>query len=108
MAEGIIARIERLVTSPKPAESRIALTIMDDLDYALTAADLSRRSGSSQASVIRFSQGLGYKGLPELRIDLAQELSRRAVELEHANVAEGDISTTDSMAEIIAKLAFHE
>ncbi|MDR2347470.1 MAG: MurR/RpiR family transcriptional regulator [Bifidobacteriaceae bacterium] len=110
MNEDVIARIQRMVSSRKLAEARIAVALLDNLDGALTAtaSELAETAGVSQASVIRFSQEVGYKGLPELRIDLAQELSRRALELEQANVAEGGINLTDSMAEIIVKLAFHE
>jgi DNA-binding MurR/RpiR family transcriptional regulator len=110
MTEDAIALVERMVSSPKPAESRVAVALLDDLAGAIhtTVAELSERAGVSQASVIRFTRSLGYKGFPDMRIALAQELSRRTLELENASIAEGNINTTDTVAEIIVKLAFHE
>ena len=71
-------------------------------------ASLAERAGVSQASVIRFTRALGMSGLPALRIELAQELSRQAVELERSNIAQGEINRSDTLADVVAKVAFHE
>jgi DNA-binding MurR/RpiR family transcriptional regulator len=51
---------------------------------------------------------LGFDGVPALRLELAQELSRRALELERSDIAEGEINASDTVADVVSKIAFHE
>jgi DNA-binding MurR/RpiR family transcriptional regulator len=106
----VISEIERAVAGANSANARVGLVFLDDIDAALrlTVAGLAAQAGVSQATVVRFSQSLGYAGLRDLRMDLAREASRRAVELERANIAEGRLNTSDSAATMIAKVAHHE
>ncbi len=106
----VIESIRTALPRLRPAEVRVAQAILDDPDGALeaTVAGLARRAEVSQASVVRFTQTLGFSGLPALRIELAQELSRQALELERSNIAEGEVNPSDSLADIVAKVAFHE
>lgn len=108
--DDVIDRIRRAVHTLRPAEARVARAVLDDPDAALTStvASLAASAEASQASVVRFARALGFSGLPELRIALARELSRRQVELERSDIAEGQINSTDSLAEVVTKLAFHE
>ena len=73
-----------------------------------TTGSLAEGAGVSQASVVRFCRALGYAGLPDLRLALAQELSRRDLEHERSGVAHGRIDASDSLADLAAKIAFHE
>jgi DNA-binding MurR/RpiR family transcriptional regulator len=57
---------------------------------------------------VRFSRALGFDGVPALRLELAQELSRRALELERSDIAEGEINASDTVADVVSKIAFHE
>lgn len=108
--DDVIDRIRRAVHTLRPAEARVARAVLDDPDAALTStvASLAANAEASQASVVRFARALGFSGLPELRIALARELSRRQVELERSDIAEGQINSTDSLADVVTKLAFHE
>jgi DNA-binding MurR/RpiR family transcriptional regulator len=92
------------------AEGRAAATVLADPEFAIaaTVAELAARAQVSQASVVRFSQALGFDGVPELRLELAQELSRRALELERSDIAEGEINAADTVADVVSKIAFHE
>ncbi|MEA5052989.1 MAG: MurR/RpiR family transcriptional regulator [Propionicimonas sp.] len=94
----------------RPAEAKVAQVVLADPQDVLdaTVAGLAHRAGVSQASVIRFVRALGLTGLPALRIELAQELSRQAVEFERSNIAQGEINVTDTVADVVGKLAFHE
>ncbi|MFT3861962.1 MurR/RpiR family transcriptional regulator [Micropruina sp.] len=94
----------------RPAEAKVGKVLLADPEAVLeaTVASLADRAGVSQASVVRFTRALGLSGLPALRIELAQELSRRAVELERSSIAQGEINTSDPVADVVAKLAFHE
>ncbi|MDR1265256.1 MAG: MurR/RpiR family transcriptional regulator [Propionibacteriaceae bacterium] len=111
MAEkDLIAEIERAVTDVDSAHARVGLVFLDDIDAALrlTVAELAHQAGVSPATVVRFCQTLGYKGWRDLRLDLAQEASRRGAEMEAANIAEGRLNSSDSVATMMAKVAHHE
>ncbi|MDR1432039.1 MAG: helix-turn-helix domain-containing protein, partial [Propionibacteriaceae bacterium] len=109
-SKDVISEIERAAVGTDSANARVGIVFLDDIDTALqlTVAELAAQAGVSQATVVRFCQSLGYSGLRHLRIDLAREASRRAVELESANIAEGRLNTSDSAATVIAKVAHHE
>ncbi len=106
----VIESIRTALPRLRPAEAKVGRSILADPDGALeaTVAGLARQAGVSQASVIRFTRALGLNGLPALRIELAQELSRQAVELERSNIAEGEVNPSDTLADMVAKVAFHE
>lgn len=93
-----------------PAEHRVATTLLADPDLALSAtvSTLAERAGVSRASVVRLAKSLGLPGFPALRVRLTQDLSRRAVELERSNIAEGRLNASDSLSDMVTKVAFHE
>ena len=106
----VIEAIRTALPRLRPAEVKVARLVLADPDAVLesTVASLARRAGVSQATVIRLTRALGLSGLPALRIELAQELSRQAVEFERSNIAQGKINPSDSTADVVAKVAFHE
>ena len=108
--DDVIGRIRSALPTLRPAEGRVAASVLADPDSAIadTVAALAVRAEASQASVVRFARAVGFTGFPELRIALAQELSRRQVELERSEIAEGTINASDTLAEVVAKIAFHE
>lgn len=107
---GVVERIRRSRAGFSPTEAAIAETVLADPQAALmaTTGSLAEGAGVSQASVVRFCRALGYTGLPDLRLALAQELSRRDLEHERSGVAHGRIDASDSLADLAAKIAFHE
>ncbi|MFB9954323.1 MurR/RpiR family transcriptional regulator [Cellulomonas denverensis] len=104
--EAIRAALPRL----GPAERRVAAALLDDPEAALSAtvSSLADRAGVSRASVVRVAKTLGFSGFPALRVRLTQELSRRAVELERSDIAEGQLNASDTLADMVGKVAFHE
>lgn len=106
----VIESIRTALPRLRPAEAKVGRLVLADPAGALeaTVASLAGQAGVSQASVIRFTRALGMSGLPALRIELARELSRLAVELERSNIAQGEINPSDAVADVVAKLAFHE
>lgn len=110
MEVDVIEAIRAAVPRLRPAEAEVARTVLADPQIALTAtvASLAEAAQVSQATVIRFTKALGFAGLPALRMELAQELSRRALELERSSIAEGELNASDSLAEMVTKVAFHE
>jgi len=72
----IRARFEDFSRSQKD----VAQYIVDHLDEAAfrTAEELARRANTSSSTVVRFSQGLGFEGFPELQQAARDEYRRRA------------------------------
>lgn len=107
---GVVERIRRARDSLSATEEALAAQIIAGPETAVsaTAAELAAAAGVSQASVVRFARALGYKGLPDLRLALAQDLSRRELERKRAGAALGCITPEDSLEELTAKVAFHE
>ncbi|MBD3779303.1 MULTISPECIES: MurR/RpiR family transcriptional regulator [unclassified Cellulomonas] len=113
MADGAVEVLDALRAAlPRlgPAETRVAEVLLRDPEAGVagTAATLGERAQVSRASVVRLAKTLGFSGLPALRVRLAQDLSRRAVELERSDIAEGTIVASDPLPELVAKVAFHE
>lgn len=110
MADDVLGRIRNALRELSRAEALVARTVLADPQAALnaTVAGLAAQAGVSDASVVRFARALGFSGLPDMRIALAQELSRRALELERSEIAEGEINSSDSLSDVVMKIAFHE
>lgn len=70
-------RLHAALPSLSPAGRRVVrfLTGNRPLVLTLSAMDLAERTGTSDATVIRTVQALGFAGLPELKRDLAETLS---------------------------------
>lgn len=110
MEGDVLEAIRTTMPRLRPAEVAVAQTLLGDPEAALnaTVATLAERAEVSQASVIRLAKALGFSGFPALRMELAQSMSRRAVELERSNIAEGRLNASDSLEEMVNKVAFHE
>ncbi len=106
----VLEAIRTTLPRLRPAEEQIGRIVLDDPAFAVSATvmALAERAAVSQASVVRFAKSLGFAGYPSFRVELAREVSRRAVELERSNIAEGELNPSDSPAEMVAKVAFHE
>ncbi len=61
------------------SQKDVAQYIVDHLDEAAfqTAEELARRANTSSSTVVRFSQGLGFEGFPELQQAARDEYRRR-------------------------------
>lgn len=92
----VLARLEALAPSLRESERKIADYVLGhatELIY-LTITELADRTDTSEATVIRFAQRLGYPGYAALKIALALDL--------HASVAAlpGELSPADDVAAI--------
>lgn len=74
----LFVRIRFLLPSLPRAEKAIAEALLDNPEAItrLTLAEISRESGSSEASVIRFCKRMGYSGYSELKADFVRTLER--------------------------------
>ena len=73
---GCFVRIEGTYSSLRTAEQRVAdfiLKYAEDLIY-LTVTELAERTQTSESTVVRLCQKIGYKGYQEFKIMLARDL----------------------------------
>jgi DNA-binding MurR/RpiR family transcriptional regulator len=105
-ARGVLVRIRAVLPSLRPAQRRVAEAVLRDPAGCaeLPIGRLAQQCATSAATVMRFCRSAGFRGYPELRLALARETGRE-------DAGEGvalspDIDPGDSLAEIVAKIAF--
>jgi DNA-binding MurR/RpiR family transcriptional regulator len=91
-------------------ERRIAAAVLADPAVALdkTITELAAEFGVSPASVARFCRGAGFDGYREFQLSIAGAVSREQVSLDRFGVADSDIAPDDAVADVVAKIAYHE
>lgn len=102
----LLAHVRALVPTLAPAEQRVAAAVTSDPAgvAAKTITQLAAQCRTSETTVIRFCRAIGYPGYPGLRIALAAAAQVGADSgLERAG---GDIGPSDSLPEIIKKIAY--
>lgn len=94
-AQGVLARLGTLAPSLRESERKIAgylLAQPQELIY-LSITELADRTGTSEATVIRFARRLGYSGYAALKIALAGEQRVGSPELPGDLDREADLSS---------------
>lgn len=92
----LLHRVREALPNLSPASRAVAEYILVNPDRAafLNAVDLARSCGVSHASVIRFAQGLGFEGYPELQKGLQGRVSRKLTTVERMEeLEEGGVQT---------------
>lgn len=86
-----IARMQTLRDSLTPGQRQLVDTVLADPHAVILAsvAELSHRSGSSDAAVSRFSRALGYGSYAEFKLALSRDLVGPAQSI-HEDVEHGD------------------
>lgn len=106
----ILVRIRGALPSLRPAERRVAEALIADPAAAaeLSISALARQCDTSETTVMRLCRSLGMDRYPELRLALARAASRE--EARHGNGIQvsGDISPTDSLADVIRKIGYSD
>jgi DNA-binding MurR/RpiR family transcriptional regulator len=85
------------------AQKRLGHYLQNDSSALLLSnvGDLARAVGVSKSTVVRFAKSLGYKGFPEFRRDIQQEMRRK---LRAADRMEETFAELGSDENILAKL----
>jgi DNA-binding MurR/RpiR family transcriptional regulator len=91
------------VNSLNGAQKRLGHYLQTDSSALLLSnvSDLARAVGVSKATVVRFAKSLGYKGFPEFRREIQQEMRRK---LRAADRMEETFAELDNDENIFAKL----
>lgn len=99
----LLVRLRGIVPSLTPAEERVAAQVLADARRAsdLTITELAQEAKTSETTVLRFCKRLGLKGYPQLRLALAAESAMPR----ERRMAGSDISASDTIDDIIAKVA---
>jgi DNA-binding MurR/RpiR family transcriptional regulator len=103
----LLGEIANSFPSFHASEVAIAHAVLDNpIGVAhMNITQLANVSGTSVASVVRFSKAVGFKGYPEFRMALVSELSR----IEHSGdervELDGGITVSDSAEEVIRKIS---
>ncbi|MFP5074694.1 SIS domain-containing protein [Neisseria sp. WLZKY-1] len=83
------------------AERKVAECALADPKWFVHAAvaDIARRSGVSQPTVIRFCRSMGFKGLPEFKIALSADMGNEGMPFVHE-----ELNAQDDMAAVMEKV----
>lgn len=103
--DDVLAVIRGLLPSLRPAEQRVARTVLEDPGRVSveTIDRLAERAGTSTATVTRFCRSVEISGFQVLRMRLAGALSRRpAVDVQVGS----DIVASDDLQSVVSKLGF--
>ncbi|KRE42497.1 MurR/RpiR family transcriptional regulator [Knoellia sp. Soil729] len=99
----LLVRLRGIRPTLTPAEDRVATVVLEDARRAsdLTITALAQAAETSETTVLRFCKRLGLRGYPQLRLGLAAESAMPREQ----RMAASDISATDTIDDIIAKVA---
>jgi len=98
---GSLEKIEEMTDNLRPSEKKIAEYILKNPNEIsdLPIAELAKRCGSSEASVVRFCRTLGFKGYQDLKIKISADLSLRMKKVQ------GLINLDDDIDIIVTKVS---
>jgi DNA-binding MurR/RpiR family transcriptional regulator len=108
----IQSNIQAHVASFPPTMRRVADAILDrpQLVVENTISEVARACDTSEASIVRFCRAIGFTGFPQLKLQMAAELAKESAEFGGGEPGSygADISPTDTLAEMVAKIASSE
>ncbi len=104
----LAAKVRTLGSSMTRSMQRVADAVAGDPAACaqLTVTGLARRTGTSEATVVRTARILGYPGYRDLRLALAAFAAQQEAGAPAAVTA--DIAVDDPLADVVAKLARDE
>lgn len=105
----ILARIRSAIPELRPSERAIAEVVLADPATVATLpiGELAERCKTSTTTVVRFYKKIGYGGYSEFRLDLARESTRESVANNVPAEFYEDIDRSDSLRDVVAKIAFN-
>lgn len=104
---GVIIKINTMKNQLTSIEKRIAEYILKDPEAIknLNTYQVAKNCKASQASIVRFTKKLGFKGFPDFKLSLSQDIGNRKAE-SHVNIIHEEIKPEDSF-EIVGKKVAH-
>lgn len=98
----IFKRFDEMKNNFTKSEEKLKDYIIENLDKikSYNASELANETGISQATIVRFSKKLGYKGFPEMRIALNKE------EDQNQNIFHHKVNITDDFYTTNKKIVY--
>ncbi|HIH7628954.1 TPA: SIS domain-containing protein [Yersinia enterocolitica] len=106
----ILNEITWLLPELAENQKKIAKCILDNSEsiLSISSSQFAEDAGVSQSAIVKFSQKIGMKGFPALKIAISEELSRNNLFISYPHKAlHNSISSEDSLMVMAQKLA-HE
>ncbi len=105
---GVIIKINTMKSQLTSIEKRIAEYILKDPESIknLNTYQVAKNCKASQASIVRFAKKLGFKGYPDFKLSLSQDIGNRKAE-SHINIIHEEIKSEDTF-EVVGKKIAHE
>lgn len=109
-SRAVLAEVRSHLPELRPAEHRIARTLLADPESFATRsiAEIAELAETSTTTVVRFTRRIGYERFKDFRHDLTEQNLRERLALAEGNAPVSDISPTDGMEDIVAKIAANE
>lgn len=100
---GVLIRISNMLEDLSTREKKVADYILRQPEEIkdLNTYEIAERTETSQATVVRFAKRIGFKGFPDFKLALSQDLGNRKAEA-HVNIIHEEIKADDSF-DIIGK-----
>ncbi|MBA3876265.1 MAG: RpiR family transcriptional regulator [Anaerolinea sp.] len=107
---GVLVTIRAALPTLRPAERRVAEAVLDDPAAVAgrSISALASQCSTSGATVLRFCRAVGFRHYPDLRLALARETGREEADNGSGVHLTGDISPTDSLEQIVAKITYSD
>ncbi|HNV34048.1 MAG TPA: MurR/RpiR family transcriptional regulator [Bacillota bacterium] len=103
--KGHLVRVESLFAKLAPSEQKVAVSILEDpavvIDMGIS--ELAKRSGSSEAAVVRFCKKAGFAGFKQFKTAMSQEFGS-APPPEIKNALDEHMKESGSVESIIRKV----
>lgn len=104
----ILSKISWLLPQLALNQQKIATFILEQPQAVLllSSQQIAEQIGVSQSAIVKFSQKVGVKGFPALKLAISEELGRKQVLTEQSHkVIHNQIASNDSLMVIAQKLA---
>lgn len=109
-SRAVLSEVRGHLPDLRPSERRIAETLLGDPESFATRsiAEIAELAETSTTTVVRFTRRIGYERFKDFRHDLTEQNLRDRLALAEAHAPASDISPTDGMEDIVAKIAANE
>lgn len=104
MIDGILTKISQGFGTFKPSEQKVAQYILDNPreTVGFSIMELAEKSGTSEATIVRFCRTLGLKGYQDFKLAISLDISN---ENKRKKVIHEQINEDDSAEEIYEKIS---
>lgn len=103
---GVLIKISNMLDDFSTREKKVADYILEKPEKVkkLNTYEIAEITKTSQATVVRFAKRLGFKGFPDFKLSLSQDLGNRKAEA-NVNIIHEEIKIDDSFEAIGRKIA---